>query len=87
MPIPLRVTDRIDENSLMGMETACSFKMLVNSYHSVWDHKQGDYNLNEQLARKTVRKVFLERLYTVNEEVKVEYYNNALEGLTVLGGC
>jgi len=40
--IPLRITDRIDEISVMEIETVCSFKMLVNSYHNVCNHKQGD---------------------------------------------
>jgi len=63
MLIPLRITDRIDENSVMEMETACSFKMLVNSYHSLWNHKQGDYNLNKLLTLKSVCNVFGEIIH------------------------
>jgi len=48
--IPLRITDRINENSVMVMETVCSFKMLVNSYHNIRNLKQGDYNMNKLLT-------------------------------------
>jgi len=51
---PLRITDRIDENSVMEMETVCSFY--------VWNYKQGN-NLNKLLTRKSLCKVFGEILH------------------------
>jgi hypothetical protein len=50
----MRITDRIDENSVMEMETVCSI--------NVWNYKQGD-NLNKLITRKSLCKVFGEILH------------------------
>jgi hypothetical protein len=56
--ISLSITYRTDVNSGIEMETVCSFRMLANAYHNVWNHKKEDYNVNKLLTRKSVCEVF-----------------------------